>query len=183
MRSDYLLYVLAVVFFMITAVSLALVADQTDKSLWVLATVVLGLFSAGLGYYYRPKAKTAAAPTPEVQTAQPSDAHLREAHLAEGVEKHAEPTTTPVSASPLPMQVVAPIPVMTTPPVEVPAPLQSELMAIKGIGEKRVVQLKTVGINSIDDLAKISAEDLAKDLMISPKITRKWVESAKELQK
>jgi hypothetical protein len=41
----------------------------------------------------------------------------------------------------------------------------------------------SIGINSIDDLARVSAEDLAKDLLISPKITSKWVVGAKELQK
>ena len=55
MRSDYLLYALAVVFFIITAASLALVIDQTEKSLWVVSTVVVGLFSASLGYIFRPK--------------------------------------------------------------------------------------------------------------------------------
>jgi len=183
MRSDYLLYLLAVVFFIITAVSLAYVMDQVEKSLWVVSTVVLGLFSAGLGYYQRPKAKTAAAPISEAQTAESVDAHVRESHIAESVEKHAEPTAMPVSPSPMPTQVVAPIPVLTPAPVEKSASLESELMAVKGIGEKRAAQLKALGINTLDDLVKVSAEDLAKDLMISPKITRKWVASAKELSK
>jgi len=187
MRSNYLLYLLAAVFFIITAVSLALVADQVQKSLWVVTTVVLGLFSVGLGYYQRPKPTTGACqPAPAiipVQTEEPSDAHVREAHMAESVEKHTEPTVVPVSPSPMPTQVIAPIPAMTPPPVEVAAPLESELMAIKGIGEKRAAQLKALGISSIDDLAKVSAEDLANDLLISPKITRKWVDGAKELRK
>ena len=178
MRSDYLLYLLAAVFFIITAVSLALVVDQAEKSLWVVTTVVLGLFSIGLGYYQRPKAKTEPS-----QPAEPGDAHVKEAYIAENVERPSEPVPMPQSSSPVPMQVVAPIPVATPPPIETPAPLESELMLVKGIGEKRAAQLKALGINNLDDLAKVSPEDLAKNLLISPKITRKWVESAKELGK
>ncbi len=185
MRSDYLLYMLAAVFFMITAVSLALVMDQMQKSLWVVTTVVLGLFSVGLGYYQRskPVTESKSAPTTIPVTFEPSDSHIKEAHIAESVETHAEPTPMPVSPSPMPTQVIAPIPAMTAPIVEGTSPLESELMEIKGIGEKRASQLKALGINSIADLAKVSAEDLARDLQISPKITGKWVASAKELGK
>ena len=59
MRLDYTLYLLAAVFFLITAVSFVMVAEQTEKNLWVVTTVVLGLFSIGLGYTQRPKVKTA----------------------------------------------------------------------------------------------------------------------------
>jgi predicted flap endonuclease-1-like 5' DNA nuclease len=186
MRLNYLLYLLAAVFFIITAVSLALVADQVQKSLWVVTTVVLGLFSVGLGYSQRPKLTTEACqPAPAILpvTVEPSDAHVKEAYVAENVERPSEPAPMPQSVSPVPMQVVAPIPVLTPPPVETSAPLESELMQVKGIGEKRTAQLKALGINNLDDLAKVSAEDLAKDLLISPKITRKWVEGAKELSK
>jgi predicted RecB family nuclease len=54
---------------------------------------------------------------------------------------------------------------------------------VKGIKEKRVGQLKTIGINSIEDLANASANDIAAKLQVSSKITGKWVESAKELSK
>jgi predicted flap endonuclease-1-like 5' DNA nuclease len=185
MRSEYLFYMLAAVFFIISAVSLALVIDQMQKSLWVVTTVVLGLFSVGLGYYQKRKPMAEArqpAPATVPTTIEPGDAHIREGHLAESVEKHAEPSTMPVSPSPIPMQVIVPIPTMT-PSSEVSTPLESELIVIKGIGEKRAAQLKALGINSIDDLARVSAEDLAKDLLISPKITSKWVAGAKELQK
>jgi len=185
MRSDYLLYTLAAVFFIITAASLALVADQVQKSLWAVTTVVLGLFSAGLGYYQRSKSTTKAQPAPATipVTIEPSDAHIKEAHMAESVEVHAEPTVVPLSPTPTPTQVIVPIPMMTPSPVEAPAPLKSELTAIRGISEKRAAQLKTLGINNVDDLAKVSAEDLAKDLSVSPKITRMWIGSAKKLAK
>jgi predicted flap endonuclease-1-like 5' DNA nuclease len=174
MRSDYLLYLLAAVFFMITAVSLVLVMGQMEKSLWILTTVVLGLFSAGIGYSQRPKAKTEAAPTPQMQTAENTASHVKEAPIAEKIEKPAEPTTTPESASLT--QVSAAIPTVT------PAPIVSELVTIRGINEKRAAQLKGLGINSIDALANASAEDLAKNLAISPKITRMWIGTAKKLK-
>lgn len=56
-----------------------------------------------------------------------------------------------------------------------------ELTEVKGIGEKRAEQLKTLGISNVEDLAKASADDLAAKLKISPKITGKWIESAKKL--
>ena len=58
-----------------------------------------------------------------------------------------------------------------------------ELTQLKGIGEKRATQLKAIGINSVDDLAKASAKTIAKKLQISPKITKKWIASAKKLVK
>ena len=56
-----------------------------------------------------------------------------------------------------------------------------ELTEVKGIGEKRAEQLKTLGISNVEDLAKASADDLAAKLKISPKITGKWIENAKKL--
>lgn len=58
-----------------------------------------------------------------------------------------------------------------------------ELTQVKGIGEKRATQLKALGINSVEDLAKASAKTIAKKLQISPKITKKWIASAKKLVK
>jgi predicted flap endonuclease-1-like 5' DNA nuclease len=58
-----------------------------------------------------------------------------------------------------------------------------DLTQVKGIGEKRATQLKTAGINSVNDLANASAKDLVKKLKISPNTASKWIESAKELKK
>ena len=183
MRSNLLFYLLAVTFFLLTAIALVTVVDQTEKSVWSVATVVLGLFSLGLGYYQRPKAKTVVGAVPEVNTAETVDPHLRESHIEEAIEKHSPPTTTPASPSPMPTQVIAAIPAMTPPAAEQAPPLKSELFAIKGIGEKRAAQLNALGINNLDDLAKTSPQYLADNLSISPKITQKWVENAKERQK
>jgi predicted flap endonuclease-1-like 5' DNA nuclease len=182
MRLDYALYALAAVFFLITAVSFAIVMEQTVKSLWVVTTVVLGLFSVGLGYYERPNAKTAAVPQPAVSTVT-EDAHAKEAYRAENVEKAGETPMMPESTTPVPMQVLAPIPVPTPSPVETPATPTIDLTEVKGIGEKRAGQLGAIGINSVDELAKASAEDIAAKLKISSKIVEKWVAGAKELVK
>jgi predicted flap endonuclease-1-like 5' DNA nuclease len=64
MRSDYALYAVAVIFFIITAIVLAYQVEL--KELWVVTTAVLGLLFAGLGYSQRPKpqARTIEAPPP-----------------------------------------------------------------------------------------------------------------------
>jgi predicted flap endonuclease-1-like 5' DNA nuclease len=68
--------------------------------------------------------------------------------------------------------------------METPAMTKAlELTQVKGIGEKRATQLKAIGINSVNDLAKASAEDIAKKLQISSKITKKWIDSTKALVK
>jgi predicted flap endonuclease-1-like 5' DNA nuclease len=67
--------------------------------------------------------------------------------------------------------------------VAVSAVVVMELTQVKGIGEKRALQLKALGINSVVDLSKASAQSVAKKLKISPKIVSKWIDSAKELVK
>jgi predicted flap endonuclease-1-like 5' DNA nuclease len=59
----------------------------------------------------------------------------------------------------------------------------TELAEIKGMGPKRIAQLNALQITSAEDLAKLSAEDLAAKLGISSKITSKWVEQARNLLK
>ena len=186
------MYALAVIFFIVTAVSLVLVAEQVQQSLWVVTTVVLGLFSIGLGYTQRPKAKTMAsqpsAPVSKTTMAKPlhpatDDAHEAEAFGGENVEQTVEAQVLPQSTSPVPMQVVAPTPVLTPAPVESPIASTADLTRVKGIGMKRAAQLKALGINDLNDLAKGSAEEIAAKLKISPKITKKWIAEAKDLAK
>lgn len=151
MRLDYTLYVLGALLLIITVVPFVITiagVESETRNLWVVATVVLGLLSIGLGYSQRPK--TAA------QACQPA-------------------TTAPQETAP------------QTPPaptIEIPtATAALELTQVKGIGEKRATQLKAIGINNVGDLAKASAEDIAKKLQISPKITQKWIANAQELVK
>lgn len=145
MRLDYVLYTVAIIFFILTGGILASTSmlEDFERKLGVVTTVILGLLFIGLGYSQRPKTKVAAfeqlpsAPTAVTETAKP-------------VEVEA-------------------------------APAAPELTQVKGIGEKRAEQLKAVGINHVEDLAKASAKDLAVKLKISPKITRRWIRSAKKI--
>lgn len=137
MRLDHILYVVAIILFIVTGIALV----QQIGELWIISTFVLGLFFIGLGYSQRPKAQAA--------------------------------TTVQVEAPP-------PTPIVQE-TVEKPAPTMRDLTEVKGIGEKRAAQLKNIGINSVEDLAKASAEDLASKLKVSPKITSTWIENAKKL--
>ena len=197
MRLDYPMYALAVIFFIVTAVSLLLVAEQVQQSLWVVTTVVLGLFSIGLGYTQRPKAKaTASQPSASISNITMSkplspvvdDAHEAEAFRGENVGQAVEAQVLPQSTSPVPMQVVAPTPVLNPAPIEslVASPSDttiSDITRVKGIGMKRAAQLKSMGISDLEGLAKASAEEIATKLQISPKITKKWVAESKEIAK
>lgn len=167
MRSDYTLYVLAVVFFILTAVSFTMVKDQNEQTIWIGTTVVLGIISIGLGYYERPKAKKV-APQPAVPAPQPT-----------------MPQTSPETTVEAPKEEkVETAIIMPTPaPSSAPTAPTLELTRLKGIGEKRAAQLKALGINGVDELAQASAKDLAEKLKISPKIVEKWIAGAKELVK
>ena len=193
MRLDYTLYVLAALLFLATIVSLVtpLIAEA-ERNLWIVITVVLGLLSIGLGYSQRPKTEAQACqPAVEIpQTTVPQQPqpitegfHEKEAYRAEKPEAIVEtPPIMPQSTTPIPAPVIAPMPVFT-PTAEARTTPKLELTEVKGIGEKRAVQLEAIGISNIDDLAEASAEDIAKKLQISLKITRKWIDSAKKLAK
>lgn len=69
MRSDYALYTVAVIFFILTALVLAIQALEY-REVWTVITVVLGLLFIGLGYSQRPKLEEAAfEQTPSAPTA------------------------------------------------------------------------------------------------------------------
>jgi hypothetical protein len=98
MRLDFTLYVLAVVFFLLTAVSFTRVEDQNEQTIWVGATMVLGLISIGLGYYERLKAKTVAlqpvVPAPQPTMPQTSPETTVEAPKVEKAETAIEMPTS-----------------------------------------------------------------------------------------
>lgn len=137
MRTDHALYAVAVIFFIMTGVVLASQPEET-KPLGVIATTILGIFFAGLGYSLKPKTK------------------------GETVTTSQKPEETPREKAKT---------------VQAGTPL----IKVKGIGEKRAEQLKSLGISYAEELAKASPEDLAAKLKISPKIVQKWIESAKKL--
>jgi len=141
MRSDYALYTVAIIFFILTGIVLAYQVES--KELWIVTTAVLGLLFVGLGYSQRPKiTRVESLPTPAPTTP---------------ITITKEETATEATST------VAP------------------LTEVKGIGEKRAEQLKGLGINTIEDLAKASAKELASELKISPKITEKWIGNAEKL--
>ena len=157
MRSDYALYTVAIIFFIITGIVFASQIEEGYKSLGIITTAVLGLFFIGLGYAQRPK--------PKVQTT-----------------VTVPPSTQPISQAPTPSLPSPPaIETIEEKTVEATVPTGIPLTEIKGIGEKRSEQLKALGINNVEELAKASAKELASKLKISPKITQKWIENAKKL--
>jgi len=154
MRSDYALYTVAIIFFIITGMAFALELAEFERNLWVVTTAILGLLFIGLGYTQKPKPQAITVeaspqvPAPEMPTPSPVTEVMKEEKVETVVEV---------------------------------APQKMELTKVKGIGEKRAEQLKALGISSVEDLAKASVEDLAEKLKISPKITGRWIENAKKL--
>jgi predicted flap endonuclease-1-like 5' DNA nuclease len=163
MRLDYVLYAVAIIFFITTLA--AVVYYYSVEQVWVVIPAVIGLAFIGLGYTQRPK--TTALPTAEVPAPPPSAPPSQP-------QQQQQELVLATTAPPEPAKVEE-----VKPTVE--QPLISGLTAVKGIGEKRAAQLKTLGINTVEDLVKASPEDLASKLRISPKITGKWIESAKEI--
>ncbi len=83
MRSDYALYTVAIIFFILTAIVLYWHVDQQD--LWTVATVVLGLLFIGLGYSQRPRITG-------IETLPPSASTAQETVTEEETVIEAEPT-------------------------------------------------------------------------------------------
>jgi len=153
MRSDYLLYSIALIFFVLTGAVLIYTVEM--RELWIVATAFLGLLFTGLGYYQRQRpaaTTTTEAPPPPP----PAPAPIIE------VSKEAT------------VEIAEPVP-------SLPKPIGTDITLVKGIKAKRADQLKALGINSAEDLAKASAKQLGSKLDLSPKITARWIESAKEL--
>jgi predicted flap endonuclease-1-like 5' DNA nuclease len=160
MRSDYALYMVAIIFFIITGISFAWVSTEFERNLSVVTTAILGLLFIGLGYTQRPKPQPVAVKAPSPPAAPPPRVATSAPLPAVEVVKEKKPEIVVEAA---------------------PVPSVMELTEVKGIGEKRKEQLKALGIRSVEDLAEASAEDLAQKLKISPKITGKWIENAKNL--
>lgn len=153
MRSDYALYSVAIIFFIITGISFILVLNEFERNLSVVATAILGFLFVGLGYSIKPKTKTA---TTSIAVTQPPPAPPP---LTEEIKMEKKNEAVAVQSS---IQI-------------------KELTAVKGIKEKRAKQLKSLGINTIEDLANASADELAAKLKTSSKFTAQWIQNAKEL--
>ncbi len=207
MRLDYALYGVAIIFFLVTAISFVVVSEQNGKNLWTVSTVVFGLLSVSAGYLLKPKNKTMIASNasiaqetiPESIPKMPTmEAPAVEAPKIEAVPVAETPEVNVSSIEAPAVEAIVPhapveAPVVDTPSIETEVSSIKEapsivvevigLTQVKGIGEKRATQLKANGILSIEDLAKSNVADLASKLSISPKIVEKWVAGAKKLIK
>lgn len=157
MRSDYALYVLAIILFILSGVMAGYGYQAQETQLWIVTTAVLGFVFIGLGYWQRPK-PTTTEPTASIMTQPPPPSSTTRPTVPKVEEEEKKPT------------------------VEI-EPSAIGLTRVKGIGEKRAQQLMALGINSIEDLAKATEKDLARKLKISAKITGKWIGNAKEIVK
>ncbi len=210
MRSDYALYALAIVFFIIAAVTspvVPLVANVDERNLYFVLTLVLGVMCAGVGYAMKPKVKAAVAapqqeaasvseePAPQVAPAPvgaaPAEAPKAEAPVVETPKVEAPPpmieapkAATAALEKPAEPEALPPAPAVETPPIVAAAPAHATpLTQIRGINQHRADQLKANGINSVEELAAASAADLAVKLAVSEKIVKMWIGSAKKLAK
>ncbi len=180
MRSDYALYAVAVIFFLITAISFA-AFQGLERNLSVVATAVFGFLFAGLGFSLRPRPEsittTISPPATVPQTAAVAPPPTPLATTEEKPTTQIMEVPTPPA---VPEQITPTDEVANEAPIE-PLAWTSPLMNVKGIGEKRAKQLEAQGIKTIEELSQASARNLAENLKISAKITGKWITSAKEM--
>ena len=193
MRVDYALYALAGVFF-ISAAVLFFVLKGNEQMIFGITIAIIGILFIGGGYFAKPKAKLEPVSSPAVAPPQEIPPQQKPAVVE---------APTPVAEKPKPGTPLAvEAPVTTVPAVEAPVGTQvkaiateapaaqaaipvwgTELTKIRGINDKRAAEMKTFGINSVEDLAKASADDLAEKLKVSPKIVKMWIGSAKKIAK
>lgn len=162
MRLDYVLYALAIICFIVTG---AVAAYAATQQLWIVTTAVIGLAFIGIGYTQRPRKEPektmAVSPPPPPPTL---------------------PTPKPIETKTETKMPEIKVETPTAPTVQIKPP-SVRLLDVKGIKDKRALQLKAIGINSVEDLAKASPTELAAKLKIAPYFTGKWIESAKEILK
>ncbi len=153
MRSDYASYVVAIVCFILAAV---VVAGSIDYAGYLVMDPLISMVTtAVLAILGLISVGAGYLLRPEEMTPTPRP-HLPVPRLS--------------SSSPTP-QLSLPV----IPPIEV--------TEVKGVGPKRAKQLRELGINTAQDLAKTRATTLAAKIELSTKITRKWVRKAKKLIK
>ncbi len=166
MRLDYTFYILAVVFFLVTAFSFVMVTEQNGRNLYVVSTAILGILCAIVGFFTKPKTQT------KFTSQQPEDTTQQEA-----------PPPVLTIAEPKPPSPQVPVAVFPEKPPAATADVTSELTQIRGISKARADQLRASGIETLKALAEASPEVLAAKLQVSPKIVKMWIGSAKKLVK
>lgn len=170
MRLDYTMYILAVILLAATILPFVIQIEgvtDSERNLWVVLTLGLGLISIGLGYSQRPKTSAQSCEIPAILPEISEDVTFSDKPTNKLIENKIKSEITPEHNDEEPIS----------------SKPQIELTKIKGIGEKRADQLKALGIQTVNDLSNESAANIAKKLKISPKITRKWKSTAKEMLK
>ncbi len=205
MRLDYALYLLAGLFFVITAIIFVSVAEENSRNLLTITTLVIGILLAVAGFFLRPKTNVASTGGPELSKSAPpqepiSEEKQKTTATAEETAPETPKTEIPKIEAPkaekppaletrkpleaLPPEPNAPaLPEVKTETEQATVSEPSNLTKIRGINEKRAEQLRTIGVNSTEDLAKASSKDLAAKLQISEKIAKMWIGTAKKLNK
>lgn len=168
MRLDYVLYTLAVIFFVITIAS-AFFLTGADQILWTLTSALLGTFSLSLGFIQRPKqtqVNQSSTPAMTISATQPKETALEakneEKKLPVQTDKDAElPAILKSETATHPAMLEAPAtrpalleapvaqPAMLEPPVKVESLVETgkpsighALTDVSGIGEKEQASLK-----------------------------------------
>ena len=129
MRLDISLYVLAIVFFMISLLSVVLL-EGTMQTIWLIATVILGIVSLCLGFVQKPKNAVSGLPAPPATPVQPT----------ENLPPPPEPET--------------PAPTLTTPPIENPPQTASEPITTATV----VSQTETIPVQVPQEEPKMPAQ-------------------------
>ena len=186
MRMDYVSYAIAIILFIITLSAVTYQSAFKPTQVWIITPIVIGLAFIGLGYTQRPKISTTpvtnipTSASTNIPSPPPSPAPQPVVEEATKIEETKQIEETKPVVQPL-VVVTEPVKLEETKPVVVPQPAVGGLTEVRGIGEKRAAQLRALGINSVEELSKASAKDLAAKLNISAKITTKWIENAKEI--
>jgi predicted flap endonuclease-1-like 5' DNA nuclease len=174
MRLDYALYVIAVILFVIT---ISVAAISVQQNLWVLSTAIIGIAAVGTGYLSRPQATKTSSNSSPVNVTEPIVAQPAQPIVVSqpapivSVAEQKTAITTPTVSPPL---------AVATPAATIEPKHEHPLTTVKGIGEKRATQLKSIGINNVHELATASSARIAKELKLSKKIVDKWVAGAKK---
>lgn len=155
MRGDYLLYVVAVICFILTVFAYGYleplgVTNVTTKNVTMTILFILGFAFIVAGYSQKPKP----SPTPRPLEYSPTTV------------ESAPPEKTAVS---IPSTVVSSF------------KPSLNLTKVSGIGPKRAEKLTSAGILTINDLVKATPKELAGKADTSTKVTRKWIERARKL--
>ena len=158
LRFDVIFYAVGTICFILAILIIPFWGVTLIPTAFMIVLLLFGLFFVASGHSARPRKYKIIPQVKPKETEKPP--------MQKPEEEPAQPPPPP------PIQ----------PPIE-PAKPSTELTKIKGIGPKRVAQLNTLQITSVEDLARFSDEDLADKLKVSRKTTAGWIEQAKELLK